>query len=413
MRTVARIDQELAHLDQSLATIAQEFHDIYQQYLTALGQAVRQQLVIASYHLCTQAYPDRFLRLSLPQRQQLQRSLRRLAKETQDQLLQLLQAPHASAPSVKSSVVLSATTSLLDLTDLAILQSIAEDEGESEQQNAEIEENYEAGLADPVRDAAAIDSTVGRRPRSLPDWLAAIKSAVPTHLAAIESEVDTSEVDEPEADSVTDMSVDLSNDVLDAESSEDTGSLEDTESSEDSPSNFSAAELPNSDEDTASLEPSESKPFRPSHPKELLQWQEQLEEDIVKTLQELSHTANCLLQQSEVLSDRLPEPVLEVAAKADLATETTISPPNLLHLLIETEGEADQEPTMTQLMAIRLRLSEIEFSDSSTTVWRSKIRDLSGRLHKLGRDYQKKQKERSIAEAEAAWRSSWFDDQTQ
>jgi hypothetical protein len=31
-------------------------------------------------------------------------------------------------------------------------------------------------------------------------------------------------------------------------------------------------------------------------------------------------------------------------------------------------------------------------------------------LSKIGREYQKRQKELKIAEAEAAWRASWFED---
>jgi hypothetical protein len=31
-------------------------------------------------------------------------------------------------------------------------------------------------------------------------------------------------------------------------------------------------------------------------------------------------------------------------------------------------------------------------------------------LNKLGREYQKRQRELKIAEAEAAWRASWFED---
>jgi hypothetical protein len=142
----------------------------------------------------------------------------------------------------------------------------------------------------------------------------------------------------------------------------------------------------------------------------LAYWQERLEEKIVEELQNLSHSVNRLLQKAEILPGRLPEPVLEVAARADLASETAASPPNLLNLIVETESDEPKESSMTQLMAIRLRLSEIEFSDSSAMMGRSKIRELLARLNKLGREYQKKQKERSIAQAEAAWRSSWYEE---
>lgn len=64
---------------------------------------------------------------------------------------------------------------------------------------------------------------------------------------------------------------------------------------------------------------------------------------------------------------------------------------------------------MTPIVAIRLRLSEIEFSDAATAAVRSKLRQLMGQLVKLERDYQRKQKERAVAQAESAWRASWFE----
>jgi hypothetical protein len=38
------------------------------------------------------------------------------------------------------------------------------------------------------------------------------------------------------------------------------------------------------------------------------------------------------------------------------------------------------------------------------------IRNILLQLHKLGQEYKKRQKELKIAEAEAAWRASWFEE---
>jgi hypothetical protein len=65
--------------------------------------------------------------------------------------------------------------------------------------------------------------------------------------------------------------------------------------------------------------------------------------------------------------------------------------------------------TMT-LLKIYLRLSDIEFADPLLMARRNQIRELSHRLDSLLKEYEKKQQERMIAEAEAAWRSSWFED---
>jgi hypothetical protein len=84
-------------LEQAIATFAQEFERFYRQYLDELGQSVRRQLILASYYLCTQSYPEPFLDLSVSQRESLQRSLRQLAKTAQGKLLGYLEPPEASA----------------------------------------------------------------------------------------------------------------------------------------------------------------------------------------------------------------------------------------------------------------------------------------------------------------------------
>ncbi|HEY9631121.1 MAG TPA: hypothetical protein V6C84_27845 [Coleofasciculaceae cyanobacterium] len=306
VRPVEQIEQEIAKIDQAVAAIAQEFHDTYRPYLAALGKAVRQQLILASYHLCTQGYPEQFLQLSLRQRQDLQQSLQQLAKQTQIQLSEQLQPVRPEPPAIE-------------------LESKPTDEPETDQAS---------------------------HPAAEPEIDQAVEQAA-----------------EPETDQAID-------------------SL-----------NPSPSDLP-------SLPPAES-PDSPITPLALAHWQEQLEQNIAEHLQNLSHAANCLLQQGKILPSQLPEPVLEVASRADLASEVGVSPPNLLSLLIESDSE---DSTLTQLTAIRLRLSEIEFSDTTVARWRSKVRTLIAQLNKLGREYQKRQKEKAIAQAELAWRSSWYEE---
>jgi hypothetical protein len=91
--SINRVDQDIAALEEAIAKIAQEFHQAYEVYLVALGQGVRQQLILASYHLCTQTYPQAFLELSVSQRQKLQQGLRNLARQMQMDLCESLQAP--------------------------------------------------------------------------------------------------------------------------------------------------------------------------------------------------------------------------------------------------------------------------------------------------------------------------------
>ncbi|HEY9700116.1 MAG TPA: hypothetical protein V6D10_22880 [Trichocoleus sp.] len=304
VRNIEQIAHEMTVLEKAIDKIAQEFHHAYSQYLMTLGQAIRQQLILASYHLCTHGYPDQFLKLSLSQRQELQQAIRQLAKEAQAQTSEPLQSivPMLLMPSRPFFGVEEDETDS-DFDEATSLEDLFEEEEAKQQEQNTIRSPEAADLG---------------------------------------------------------------------------------------------AETPASE-------------TMPLTPKDILNWQEMLEDSLLISLQTLSHAANRILQRSGLLPKQLPEPVLEVAAKTELSTEATASPPNLLSLLIETESEESKESTMTQVMAIRLRLSEIEYADVSLSVSRSRIRELSAQLSKLGRDYYKKRRELSTAQAEAAWRASWYE----
>jgi hypothetical protein len=421
VRTVERIEQEIAVLDRSLETIAQEFRDSYRQYLTALGQAVKQQLILAAYYLCTQGYPERFLKLSLHQRQELQRSLRQVAQQSQQRFLEMLNgsqwvedtSPRRSVVNAKALIELSkialgessitengevvlVETNLSD-EDLAAMDLSATDFSATGLARSDLDAVFRSVTSedDPESDSQENNSQFGdpqfsdlqeNNPQS--SEAQSEQPQEPHHVTPSEAEVPSNaEQDAAQSDAPTVAEI-----------------LDEVESAQ--PNELRSENLRSKDAPLETAEPGDPQP----HPKRLAYWQERLEEKIVEELQTLSHSVNRLLQQAEILPSRLPEPVLEVAARADLASETAASPPNLLNLIVETESDESKESSMTQLMAVRLRLSEIEFSDSSAMVGRSKIRELLARLNKLGREYQKKQKERSIAQAEAAWRSSWYEE---
>ena len=286
--SVERIAQEIAALDQNVATIAQDLYTAYSDYLTLLGQSVRQQLILASYHICTQAYPEPFLHLSYSQRQSLQKNLRYLSRQVQEELLAQLHIP------------------------VAIEEAMLEEMGLDELQNL----MHPAPIAPPA-DAESID--------------------------------------------------------------------------------------------------------RALTPADLLQWQRDLEQAIVDELQTGSHAANRLLQQASILSQKLPQAILEAATKADMSDIGNNHTPNVLSLRMDAadsssdsdEGQSEEESRsriVLHLIAIHLRLSEIEFADTPTTAGRTRIRNLSAQLKTLAREYSKKQREQAIAEAQAAWRSSWNQD---
>lgn len=303
-RAIEQIERDIAALCEAAKAIAAELSIAYTSYLISLGQAMRQQLILASYQLCTQGYPKQFLNLSFSQRQQLQQAIRKLAKHAADQLLAQLKS---------------------------------EDKEQTSQNSASEGEGDDVGGGDDVGDVETPTT-----PLSSPSPLSSLFSL--------------------------------------------------------------SSSLPLAPHSSSS----------PSNPIELVEWQRNLEEAIAYTLKTLSLETNRLLQQAGILPQKLPAPLLEVATVASEsagAAEMTSGPPNLLNLLIETENQPESEnSSVTQLIAIQLRLAEIEFGDANVRAARNQIRMLEGRINSLGREYQKKQRERIVAEAEAAWRISWFDE---
>lgn len=168
-----------------------------------------------------------------------------------------------------------------------------------------------------------------------------------------------------------------------------------------------------SDESLEPEEEEEEEPETPLTPIEALTiWQEQLERSILKTLKTASSAANQYLQDAEILQKRIPQAVLEVAAKTD---GNDPNAPNLLNALVsasEKSGNPEVTPAaalsaLMQTIAVNLRLNEIEFNDIPLMNLRNKIRELRKQFQLLARDYQKKQREQSVIEARHAWKSTW------
>ncbi|MDF0551973.1 hypothetical protein [Kamptonema sp. UHCC 0994] len=323
-----RIEQEIGALEEAIADIASELANCYSGYLTALGKAVTQQLILAGYYLCTQGYPESFLKLSYNQRQKVQQSLRQLAIATSEKLQLLLKEEQGKE------------------------EEDDEDEGWEEEDNNQFPESEGDSRREEIFSEGETQNPV--------------RVAYPQSLA---------------------LGVEGSN-----------------------------------------LKTQSSKNPSPQSADKLLQWQEKLERAIGNTLKSLSLDSNRLLQNSGILPNQLPEPILEAAVNADTSGDAIAGPPNLLNLIIETAESSEDEESLGELgvgsfgglggdpsanaihiTAINLRLSEIEFADAGATAWRQQIRNISVRLNTLRRDYQKKQREYTVVAAESAWRASWFE----
>ncbi len=104
VKASGQIEKELTLLQKRTEEMAEALDTLYSGYLKALGEASKQQMMSAVHHLCTQAYPDKFLALSWQQRNQLQNSLQTMASQIPIQLIeQRSQVKKTSRRSSKSN----------------------------------------------------------------------------------------------------------------------------------------------------------------------------------------------------------------------------------------------------------------------------------------------------------------------
>jgi len=91
-RALAKIDRDLQALEASWQQLRDSLDAAYRQYLAALARSLERQLAQAAFQVCTQAYPDAFLALSLAQRHQLQQALKQLGDRARAELTEHLDA---------------------------------------------------------------------------------------------------------------------------------------------------------------------------------------------------------------------------------------------------------------------------------------------------------------------------------
>jgi hypothetical protein len=464
-RSLDQIHKDLKKLAADTAALDKKLRGLYGQYFPVLGAAVRQQLVLAAYHLCTQAYPEAFLALSKAEREKLQESLRKLGRQGQTHIEELVNLDNVSAT---LSLLLNSKEKRLRAAMVsgersATIATPAEpraaggtapeapaaptnpeadgsgDEGFSGK--ATDSERPEPPSAFPASDVAEGDAPAADRSPSLSSESDA--GVLDTSVLDLFSSVSTGTETEASRDDETAPSdpspLENSPELQDEAGGVTTPSSGDTQETDDGdaegegeafralpPKAMAAiAEALSSNHPAPSSDPS---------PLHLAKRHVLMERQIRATLHTLSNMGNYLLKRVKILPD-LPDAVLSAAAESE-SGEGTPAVPNLLNVLVEVgqrlegvEGEGKDEEelspemtdpleedadaperAMTHLMALNLRLGDIEFTDTQTALRRSKIQETLARLKQLSRRYQKLQQEKARAEAEAMWRSTWFEE---
>lgn len=143
---------------------------------------------------------------------------------------------------------------------------------------------------------------------------------------------------------------------------------------------------------------------------DLIKLQLDIEDCLEESLTNISHRTNKYLQEAHILPNKIPSKIIEMALQAEENTSLVSGAPNLLSLLVEREDKSDHNIDVTPIVAVCLRLTEIEFNDPSLNLIRQKINTFLKQLDELDNEYQRKRQKYSIALAESAWRSSWHEE---
>lgn len=191
--------------------------------------------------------------------------------------------------------------------------------------------------------------------------------------------------------------------------------------------NIEFIEIDAGEEESDELETDEEESLKEkidfNNPEHLILWHKQIERNIKKILDSSSRKVNRYLQESKILPDRIPSKVIDIAMQADSAKGMSNAKqpriPHVLHLALESNGSKKPKSSkdlsktpkdFIEISLLRLRLAELEFHSPLLNAKRGQIRNLMAKVKKLKNSYRSIKRETAVLEAQAAWRSSWYED---
>ncbi len=456
-KSVAQINRELAKLEEQSQEMGQELKGLYGSYLDELSQVAYQQLISVCYELCTQFYPDLFLKLSFKDRDKLQRKIKQQGKALKDRLHmeQLFQPDESELEALEAALIDG-----LDLVAGAPSESERNELPTLEIPGLESTPPSAEKAARPL-DLHAPDLNLSGLALSESSEETAAQEANPADSeqspegnASSEGEGSGQNASEPNV-SEPNVSETTNADFRDGAAGippETSGIPETPERDDDtdprqlpitllpsegeplSPGMLASAIAAEAEDDAAerpSPLPANITPASPSElelptiPREMILWQERLERTISQRLRQSSQRMTRLLEKSGVLNNQLPDGLLAASSdpeeeedgSRDMAEENgprrpeqgSNKSPHILSLMLEPAGgnKKKGKGDPIQIVAIYLRLSEIEFATPLVMGWRNRIRGKVKSLKQLTGQYEQLERERAIAEAEDAWRSTW------
>ncbi|MEA5466402.1 hypothetical protein [Leptothoe sp. PORK10 BA2] len=402
------IEQQLSKLKTQTADIATELETLVDHYLQVLSQASKRQLVLAAYHVCTQIYPDRFLALSLSQRDKLQQRLRDLGNRIQSQLNdQWATAKHLSLKPAEEDGLAVIRQLFLEAASVRAQSSTQPEPAVTHAQD--IAPSSTSDHADMEAAPEQPDPRPGESPmeqRSQENLFAEIQTLMGReHLDKAESDDEIIGPMQPAQVMRRQILIEKAiRDVLKAVSEKANDILQKADVMPEVPKMLLSA--------ASGAERLGHMPMKtPNLVRLAIKVIHEPEKDGFDDNDEQPDA------EDETQSGEWPDEA-EVAA-AIIAREGAFD---------EKEEDDDEDakesdnfplgsmPRFLQLeslpdfVMIQLRLSEIEFAEANVAVWRSRIRKKMGHLKQVGYAYKDAERQLEITQAEDAWRASWTND---
>jgi hypothetical protein len=368
-QSLEQINQSLKHLEQQAIDLGDKLHIAHQGYRQVLAQTAHEQLIMACFTLCTEAYPKEFLQLSVNERHQLQTNLRAIGQKMQQDLREVT-PPDTPIADLMPAMPTIAFPDLLALPgNDALARRDAADDGFLILDEAEEEEEAEEDFDDEPEDDAA-DRRAEARSQQIEAELKALFS-LESLLSQRQPQLPQNPVEQISFwhRHVEDQAQRCLRRV-----------------SADANQTFQ----------TAKLLPSQI-------PAPILEAASMAEggESFGKT----PHLVRMILEARE----KPPESDRSQRDASDNARRRSDGqrPPSGQR----PSGSDRQRPSaIVNLITLQLRIGELEFHDINLTTWRNQIRNLLKELKTISKEYQKKQHQQAIANAKMAWRATWTND---
>lgn len=352
-QSLEQINQNLHQLEQQAIDLGEKLHLAHQGYRNVLSQAAVDQLIMACFTLCTEAYPEEFLKLSVNERHQLQTDIRAIAEKMRQDLRQvpspqtaieeLISASSTGASASMFALPLPETLIDLDETnaDLLIVEADEDEDDAETDDDANESDNSDPALRQSTQQMEAelralfsLESLLSQRQPQLPQnpveqvgfWHEQIETQVHQCLRQVSSDIN-----------------------------------------------------------------------------QLIQQRKIIPGQIPPPILEAAAFAEG--------SDRFGKTPHLVRMILE-AHEKPKPPPGK-----DAESRQPRHPrnrgrrgAAITIVTLQLHLSELEFHDTSLISWRNQIRALLKELKSLAKTYKKLQQQQAIAEARIAWRATWSND---